>query len=72
MAARSTRSADPTIVEAVQLETGTTLILLACGSGAYNLSSLPLIARSRGGQVAFEIAPFDYQMGHRGRGTGRP
>ena len=55
--------AGPDHLEAVQVETGTTLILLACGSGAYNLSSVPLIARSRGGEVAVEIAPFDHQMG---------
>jgi hypothetical protein len=53
----------PDTFETAQVETGTTLILLACGSGAYNLSSVPLIARSRGGQVAIEIAPFDPPSG---------
>ena len=53
----------PDHLETVQVETGTTLILLACGSGAYNLSSLPLIARSRAGEVMVDIAPFDHQMG---------
>ena len=53
----------PDEFEATQIETGKTLILLACGSGAYNLTSIPLIAQSRGGRIVAAIAPFDSQWG---------
>ncbi|WP_114952904.1 DUF1176 domain-containing protein [Sphingosinicella terrae] len=49
--------------EVAQIAPGTTLILLACGTGAYNLSSLPFIARREGGRLTAEIAPFDSQWG---------
>ena len=49
---------------------GTALILLACGTGAYNLSSIPFIARRVDGRLATEIAPFDAQWGN--EELGRP
>jgi hypothetical protein len=50
-------SARPDADAPVQIATGTALILLPCGSGAYNFASLPVLAR--GGRVA--VAPFDFQ-----------
>ena len=52
---------EPDSFEAVQIETGRTLILLACGTGAYNLSSIPFIAQRRGGELA--IAPAQFATG---------
>ena len=49
--------------EAVQIASGTTLILLACGTGAYNLSSIPFVARIENGRVVTQIADFDSQWG---------
>ena len=45
--------------EAVQVEDGTTLILLACGSGAYNVTAVPLIARAGPGGPTIRRATFD-------------
>lgn len=50
-------SGRPDAEDPVQIATGTTLILLPCGSGAYNFASLPVLARGR--RVA--VAPFDFQ-----------
>jgi hypothetical protein len=44
---------------ALQLETGRTLILLACGSGAYNVTQIALIAEQRDGRLAIRRARFD-------------
>jgi hypothetical protein len=50
--------------EAIALAPGTTLILLACGSGAYNVTSIPYIAeQGAGAALAIRIAPFDSQWG---------
>ena len=51
--------------EVDQIATNTALILLACGSGAYNLSSVPIIARFGDGAGEFEtrVAEFDMQWG---------
>lgn len=49
-------------VESVQIATGTTLVFLPCGSGAYNFSSVPYLARRHGSEVRLEIAPFDVQQ----------
>jgi hypothetical protein len=49
--------------EEVVIAPGTTLVLLACGSGAYNVTSIPYIATRRDDAVAIEIAPFDSQWG---------
>ena len=58
--------------EAVAIAPGTTLILLACGSGAYNVTSLPYIATRQGGTVAIGLAPFDSQWGLDDPELGRP
>ena len=53
----------PEAIETVQIATGITLVLVPCGSGAYNFSSVPVIARRRGARVTTEVAPFDSQWG---------
>ena len=53
----------PEAVETEQIAAGTTLVLIPCFSGAYNFSSVPLIAQRRGGRVVTEVAPFDSQTG---------
>ena len=50
----------PDEAESAALTANETLLLLACGSGAYNVSHVPFIVR-RGGRV--EIAPFDHRPG---------
>jgi hypothetical protein len=45
------------------LAPGQTLVLLTCGTGAYNLSLVPFIAERRGGRIDLRIAPFDSQWG---------
>lgn len=44
---------------AFQLETGKTLILLACGSGAYNVTQIALVAEQREGRLSIRRARFD-------------
>ena len=61
----------PDDVETVQIETAKTLILLSCGSGAYNFSAVPLIAQRRGGRIITAVAPFDLQWGLQAE-EGRP
>ena len=51
----------PDEYEALQLETGKTLLLLACGSGAYNVTSIALVAEQRGGRLSVRRALFDAQ-----------
>jgi hypothetical protein len=50
----------PDETESAALTAGETLLLLACGSGAYNVSYVPFIVR-RGGRA--ELAPFDHRPG---------
>jgi hypothetical protein len=50
----------PEEAEASTLTASETLLLLACGSGAYNVSFVPFVVR-RGGRA--EIAPFDHRPG---------
>lgn len=50
----------PEEADSAALTAGETLLLLACGSGAYNVSYVPFIVR-RGGRT--EIAPFDHRPG---------
>ena len=50
----------PDEAESAALTAGETLLLLACGSGAYNVSYVPFIVR-RGGRA--ELAPFDHRPG---------
>ena len=40
---------------------GETLLLLACGSGAYNVSHVPFVAPRRGGASASSSPPFDVE-----------
>lgn len=40
-----------------------TLILVPCGSGAYNATAVPVIAMGTAGRRAFHVAPFDYPPG---------
>lgn len=49
--------------EAEQIATGRTLVLIPCGSGAYNFSSVPVIAQRRGGRIELTVASFDSQWG---------
>ncbi len=53
----------PELIETAPLEPGKTLALLSCGSGAYNLSSVPLIVERQGSRIAFRPAEFDAVTG---------
>ena len=62
----------PDEVELHSLGEGRTLVMLACGTGAYNLSVVPFIATTDGREWRIEAAPFDLpleqweeQEGHR-------
>jgi hypothetical protein len=50
----------PEEAESAALSAGDTLLLLACGSGAYNVSYVPFVVR-RGGRA--DLAPFDHRPG---------
>lgn len=58
----------PDEAETAALTAGQTLLLLACGSGAYNVSHVPFVVR-RGGRA--EVAPFDHRPGW-WAGEGKP
>ncbi|HEX8623452.1 MAG TPA: DUF1176 domain-containing protein [Allosphingosinicella sp.] len=58
----------PEEAEIAALGAGETLLLLACGSGAYNISHVPFIVR-RGGRA--ELAAFDHRPGW-WAGEGKP
>ena len=47
------------------------LVLIACGAGAYNLSSVPLIATGQAGRRSFALARFDSPPGGIGQ-SGKP
>lgn len=49
----------PDTFEAAPIDPDRMLVLLACGSGAYNVTNIPFIATRRGGSVRMEIAAFD-------------
>nr|MDQ4087780.1 DUF1176 domain-containing protein [Pseudomonadota bacterium] len=51
----------PDLYDAVPLEPGKTLVLLACGSGAYNVTYVPYIAEGEGAQLRLTRAQFDAQ-----------
>ena len=55
-------------IETFQIATGRTLVLIPCGSGAYNFSSVPVIAQRQSGRVTTAIAPFDSQWGLQSEG----
>jgi hypothetical protein len=50
----------PEEAESAALTAGASLLLLACGSGAYNVSYVPFVV-GRGGRA--ELAPFDHRPG---------
>lgn len=52
----------PDEAETAALGGGRTLILLGCGAGAYNFSSVPLIATRDGRDIRIEPAPFDIPL----------
>lgn len=58
---------DPATTHA--LGDGKTLVIIGCGSGAYNMSSVPLIAWREGGAIRIEPARFDVS---RDPGEGEP
>ena len=51
----------PDSFELSPLDARHSLLLLACGSGAYNVSYVPYLLSRRGAQVDSRIAPFDRQ-----------
>jgi hypothetical protein len=51
----------PEAQDAYRIDAATTLILLSCGSGAYNLSSVPFLATQRSGKLDLRAATFDRQ-----------
>jgi len=53
----------PEEAETAALAPAETLLLLACGSGAYNLSYVPFVLRGGRGPVRAEIAAFDVKPG---------
>lgn len=53
----------PEMIETSPLEPGKTLVLLSCGTGAYNLSSVPLIVERRGSRIVYAPAEFDAVTG---------
>lgn len=50
--------------EIVALDARRSLLLLACGAGAYNVTTLPLLVERRSGRVRAVPAPFDFDMGY--------
>lgn len=52
----------PDEAETAALGNGRTLILLACGTGAYNLASVPFVATRSGREIRIEPAPFDVPL----------
>lgn len=61
----------PDDVETAALGGGATLVLLACGAGAYNVSMVPLIARRQGRTIRIDPAPFDVPLADYEREEGR-
>lgn len=53
----------PEEAETSALTAGESLLLLACGSGAYNVSHVPFVLRRSGGTVRAELAAFDVKPG---------
>ena len=49
----------PDEAEVHALDERRTLVLLACGTGAYNLSVVPFVATRQGGAIRIDPAPFD-------------
>jgi len=55
-------------IEVYPLPGGRTLALMPCGSGAYNLISVPVIGTGNAGRRSFALAKFDYAPGWGGEG----
>ncbi|HMJ93236.1 MAG TPA: DUF1176 domain-containing protein [Allosphingosinicella sp.] len=49
----------PDSAEVYALSANQSLVLLACGSGAYNVSHVPFVATRRGRAITIALAPFD-------------
>lgn len=54
---------DGQVPEQHRLSKTETLVIVPCGSGAYNFTSVPMIATGVPGRRAFRHAPFDFQPG---------
>jgi hypothetical protein len=52
----------PDEAETAALGGGRTLVLLACGMGAYNVTNVPFVATSAGRGISIEPAPFDIAL----------
>lgn len=61
----------PDAAETAALGGGRTLVLLTCGSGAYNVATVPLIARRDGRRIRIDPAPFDVPLNDLEREAGR-
>lgn len=59
--AQEMRAAQPP--ELHRLSKNETLILVPCGSGAYNVTTVPVVATGIAGRRAFHFATFDYKPG---------
>ena len=55
-----------------RLSKNDTLILVPCGSGAYNFTTVPVIASGIPGRRSFRFAPFDYAPGWGTEEIGHP
>jgi Protein of unknown function (DUF1176) len=55
-----------TETEVHPLSSSQSLVLVACGAGAYNFNSVPLIAKGKPGRRTFAIAKFDFPPGWQG------
>ena len=53
----------PEEAETAALDPAHSLLLLACGSGAYNVSHVPFVLRRAGGSVRADLAAFDVKPG---------
>jgi len=52
----------PDEVETAALGGGRTLVLIACGTGAYNVTNVPFIATPQGPEIRIAPAPFDIAL----------
>lgn len=52
----------PDEVETAALGGGRTLVLIACGTGAYNVTNVPFIAARQAREIRIEPAPFDVAL----------
>jgi Protein of unknown function (DUF1176) len=52
----------PDEVETAALGGGRTLVLIACGTGAYNVTNVPFVATRQGREIRIDPAPFDIAL----------